>query len=297
MGGKLNKYRGGQFTLYTRVESSFWSDDKMRAVSSDARHLMLYLFTSPHRNILGFYFLPSPYACFDLGWDDKRFAKGLQELLQTRRVMYDEQSHVMLVCNYLKHNPLENPNQVKAAIEKLDALPETPLFTAFNDILRQFDKGYMEPLHKRLTERLPKPGTGTGTGTGTEYNVAPAGACELKNKKLSSATNEKNDVYSPEFEQFWSLYPRKVDKRKAWRNWKTRVKETDPGDIIAAANHYSHACVGKEQQFIKHASTFLGPDKPYEEWIRAPEKQSMPVPKAWNILKNYMDEEEAQNND
>lgn len=111
---------------------------------------------------------------------------------------------------------------------------------------------------------------------------------------------DKCDTYSPEFEQFWSLYPRKVDKRKAWRNWQTRLKQrANPLQMIAAAKHYSQACVGKEQQFVKYASTFLGPDKPYEEWIRAQAELSEAVPKAWNILKNYMDEdeEEAQTND
>lgn len=110
---------------------------------------------------------------------------------------------------------------------------------------------------------------------------------------------DKCDTYSPEFEQFWSLYPRKVDKRKTLRNWQTRLKQgAKPPQMIAAAKHYSQACVGKEQQFVKHASTFLGPDKPYEEWIRAPAELPEAVPKAWNILKNYMEEEEeAQSND
>ena len=83
--------------VYTRVESRFWKDEKMRAVSHDARHLMLYLLTSPHRNILGFYFLPSPYACFDLGWDDKRFREGLQELLQMDLIAYDSDAHIVLL--------------------------------------------------------------------------------------------------------------------------------------------------------------------------------------------------------
>lgn len=159
--------------MYTRVESRFWQDEKMRTVSSDAKHLMLYLLTSPHRNIIGFYFLPTPYACFDLGWVEERFNKGLGELSQIGVIQYDPHTHVVLIQNYLKHNPLENPNQVKKAIVKLDEVPQTPLFRAFQDALKQYSKPFVEPLTKRLGERLGQPGTGSGTGTGTEAGAPP----------------------------------------------------------------------------------------------------------------------------
>ncbi len=180
--------------MYTRVESSFWQDEKMRAVSGDARHLMLYCLTSPHRNILGFYFLPAPYACFDLGWDEKRFTAALTELLNNKRIKYDFDKHVILVVNYLKHNPLGNPNQTTSAIKKLEELPDTKLLHDFAIILEQFTEPFIEPLKEQLQQRLqafPNPsetlskgldnpsetllkqGTGTGTGTGTVLSTPP----------------------------------------------------------------------------------------------------------------------------
>ena len=153
--------------MYTRVESKFWQDEKMRLISSDARHLMLYLLTSPHRNILGMYFLPIPYACFDLGWDEQRFGKGLSELLSKGCVKYDEDNHIVLVINFLKHNPLENQNQVKSAVDKLEQLPRTPLIKDLYEIVKdekshykllieQLSKELEKPLEKPLEERLPK---------------------------------------------------------------------------------------------------------------------------------------------
>lgn len=158
--------------MYTRVESKFWQDEKMRAVSDDARYLMLYFLTSPHRNILGFYFMPSPYACFDLGWNEERFRKALQELLQAGTVKYDTRTHMVLILNYLKHNPLENPNQVKSAVEKLDEMPQTPLFHDFLTIVEQFDKPFMKSLLERLRERLRQPGTVTVTEKERDINSA-----------------------------------------------------------------------------------------------------------------------------
>ena len=193
--------------MYTRVESRFWQDEKMRTVSDDARYLMLYLLTSPHRNIVGFYFLPSPYACFDLGWDEKRFMKALQELLSAGLIRYDKQVHVVLVKNYLKHNPLENPNQVKSAIEKIKEIPKTPLFQDFLEIVKQLDKPLYKPLIEHLHIRLPKQGTGsgsgseTGSGTGTETEskgTESAHAPTTKPEKIKYAefVSLTNDEYS-----------------------------------------------------------------------------------------------------
>jgi hypothetical protein len=270
--------------LYTRVESRFWQDEKMRAVSDDARYLMLYLLTSPHRNILGFYFLPAPYACFDLGWDEKRFLKGLQELLQTGRVKYDERAHVVLVMNYIKYNPFENPNQVKSALGKLDTIPQTPLFKDFLSIVEQLDKPFIQPLTERLRERLGEPGTVTGTGTETDIKDPPPPAPVGDDKQHDEDCDEGHDEgakpgsepgsksgsaeYSEDFLAFWDAYPRKREKRGAFRVWKARLREqVKPAALIAAAKNYAAAMKGKDAKFIKLPTTFLGPDKPYEEWV------------------------------
>lgn len=216
--------------LYTRVESRFWQDEKMRAVSDDARCIMLYFLTSPHRNILGFYFLPSPYACFDLGWDEKRFKKGLQELIDIGSVKYDFEAHVVLVKNYLKHNPLNNPNQVKSAIERLDEVPQTQLLQDFLTVLEQLYKPFMEPLQKRLLERLGKPGTGSVTGTETVSGLnthAPDGAsaqpqnpsdqpADQSGEQRKRAKTQKQDEL---FVRFWAAYPKKRSKGQAEKAW------------------------------------------------------------------------------
>lgn len=142
--------------MYTRVESKFWQDEKMRSVSCDARYLMLYLLTSPHRNILGLYFLPAPYACFDLGWDEQRFNKGLDELLSKGCIKYDKANHVVLIINFLKHNPLDNPNQVKSAIDRLDNLPQTVLIKDLYEVVKH-EKPHYEPLVEELGKRLNEP--------------------------------------------------------------------------------------------------------------------------------------------
>jgi len=277
--------------LYTRVESKFWQDEKMRAVTDDARYLMLYLLTSPHRNILGFYFLPFPYACFDLGWDEKRFKKALEELLNTGGIAYDAISHVVLVKNYLKHNPLENPNQVKSAIVKLDELPETHLFQSFLTIIKQSDKPFMQPLIERLQERLGQPGTETGTESVTEdkdicaSEAAQESKCtpegdgvealdevaatldeqKAKSRPRSPFTNKRQEQF---FDEFWERYPKKRSKGRAERAW-VKIKP--------------------DEQLFKAILDGLERAKTSVEWLKD-DGQYIPYPSSWLNAKGWEDE-------
>ena len=80
--------------------------------------------------------------------------------------------------------------------------------------------------------------------------------------------------YSAEFECFWETYPRKVDKSRAFKTWKARVKDgATPGGIIQAAVNYANECKrnGTEEQFIKHPATFLNPD--WSQWVNREPRQ------------------------
>lgn len=109
----------------------------------------------------------------------------------------------------------------------------------------------------------------------------------------------KGDKYTQEFESFWLIYPRRKEKRKAFKAWSARTKENVyPEDMITAATNYSLYCKNQrtEERFIKHPSTFLGPDKPYEEYVNyVPVVGGMPknVSKALELLQKA-EAEEAQ---
>ncbi|MFA6294263.1 MAG: hypothetical protein WC637_20900, partial [Victivallales bacterium] len=79
----------------------------------------------------------------------------------------------------------------------------------------------------------------------------------------------KKTDYPHQFEAFWWNYPRKIEKAGAFRAWKARLKEGFDDNVMSqAATNYSAFCeaAGTEERYIKHAATFLGPDKPFEEY-------------------------------
>jgi len=72
------------------------------------------------------------------------------------------------------------------------------------------------------------------------------------------------------FEVFWAIYPKKMEKQKALRHWKARLKEgLTSEDLLIAAQNYAEYCrkYNTDLQFIKYPASFLGADKLCMEWI------------------------------
>lgn len=125
---------------------------------------------------------------------------------------------------------------------------------------------------KSPTLQTPQAKGGKGSD-GAERNIK---------ETLKKSKEKQTCVYDAHFEKFWAVYPQKVEKQRAYRCWKIRIREglseglTTEGlvrDLVDAAKNYAAECQrqGTQQRYIKHAATFLGPDKPYLDWIKAPQ--------------------------
>ena len=100
------------------------------------------------------------------------------------------------------------------------------------------------------------------------------------NNQNDSSSDESNtpqtphrdaDAYTPEFEAFWTAYPRKKDKRAAWKAWKAAVKRADPESIISAAK--AEAKRPCELKFRKYPASWLNADA----WEDEPDQPAAPV--------------------
>lgn len=93
-----------------------------------------------------------------------------------------------------------------------------------------------------------------------------------KIKDKDSARKSKDQT--PEgFDEFWSVYPRKVRKVAARESYARALRKTTAKDLLAAAQRYA-ATPGLEERFTAHAVTWLN----QERWTDSlPE----PAPEGW----------------
>lgn len=93
----------------------------------------------------------------------------------------------------------------------------------------------------------------------------------INNSNNSNNTNNSNkdNISIDHFEEFWKVYPKKLAKTLALKCWKTLIKNgASIDDLITASKNYALAMKGKDQQFMLQVSTFLGPQKRYEDFIK-----------------------------
>lgn len=77
-------------------------------------------------------------------------------------------------------------------------------------------------------------------------------------------------TYTTDFEEFWSVYPRKLGKGDAYKKYKARLNDGwSPEELKAAAESYAAVCERKrtEKEYIKHAKTFLSDSMPFIDFL------------------------------
>ena len=92
-----------------------------------------------------------------------------------------------------------------------------------------------------------------------------------KEKEKVKEKVKDNKTYCVRFDSTWSVYPRKKEKAAAYKAYKERLADGFSEDELeTAVKRYADECriLGTEEQFIKHASTFFGPNKPFVDYLR-----------------------------
>lgn len=145
----------GDGPRYFRVSPRFWDD--AASWSDDAKLLALYILTCHHRTSEGLFRLPKAYAREDMEWSQERFDEGFRELLEVGFIDYDEAARVVLIRKALKYQAPANENIAKAAVTKLEELPETRLWQEFRQLAEQYAEQLAKQLQERFGELTPDP--------------------------------------------------------------------------------------------------------------------------------------------
>ena len=136
--------------------------------------------------------------------------------------------------------------------------------------------GAINPLADYKQNAIPE----TETETETEKRKE-----KIKKKKSRGASAP--EIYTPEFEIFWSIWKREDEKAAAFKKWQDRLKEGVTPEILCQAAKYYNAKMeaeGREITFYKYARTFL-----FKSW-----REYMEPHKQLNALDGWVPKEQQE---
>lgn len=172
-----------------------------------------------------------------------------------------------LLAQLLSHTPGWRISQETLA--HANGIGRDAIRTLINELL---EAGYLSRSEDR--ERNEKGYLGgytytTQDPTGEPTLDNPTQDNPLHKKNITKKNNLKNNerIYSDsQFDSFWVVYPKKVDKGAAIRAFRRATKNLDPAVVIAGAKAYAEDPNLPEKQYIKNPATWLNA----EAWLNGP---------------------------
>ena len=101
----------------------------------------------------------------------------------------------------------------------------------------------------------------------------------------------KSYIYSSHFEEVYSVYPRKGDKKRAYECYKARLNDGfSEEELLTATKNYADYCKkeNREQKYIKVAPTFYGVNTPFVDYLPKEPINKEPEHKIFDLDEQYI---------
>jgi hypothetical protein len=277
-----------------RVYASIWRDADFLALPRAVQGTYIFLFTQPDISMCGVLPLREEF------WSEKASELSTEELgthlslLADRRfVVIDAWTRELLVRSYVRRDEvLRSPKLIKPLIRACEATDSGQLRGVLAaEIRRCEDEGLIhasisaaahalaarlehsanfsvdalfsqvDTLSDRASDRAPDRVRGTrDKGLGTREGGSGGELALLNGSGRGPATDGKPGSEAEAFDEFWTIYPRRVGKGAARAAWAKAVRKIDPAEIIKAAAGYRD-WPGRKPDFTAHPTTWLNQER------------------------------------
>ena len=123
---------------YARTYPGFWTGKtgkQLRSCGYESRIIAHYVFSSPHSNMIGLYYLPLPYIAYETGIPEDGILSALKCLEDIQFCFYDQESEFVWVPSMAKYQIGKelkpNDKQVKGINNICKTLPKNPFLDEF----------------------------------------------------------------------------------------------------------------------------------------------------------------------
>jgi len=152
-----------------------------------------------------------------------------------------------------------------------------------NDVTLRGEPQFTRTNYEPTTEPTPCSASASPSAGAGESEAEPRGGDRTGEPSASSSTRasrptgparSEQEAFEGDFEEVWTVYPRKKPKAGALRaSVATRRRGVPHQTLLTATRHYAAAveAAGTEARYVKHAATFFGPSEPWSDHLEPPQ--------------------------
>ena len=226
---------------YRKIDTRIWNDEKFRDLSDSGKLAFFFLLTHPNMTSIGAMRATVPGLGAEKGWNTKAFQEAFGEALAKGMAKHDEKACVVWLPNFIRYNPPESPNVLKAWGAAIELLPECALTNQAIHAVKGFAEGLTEGFAKALPEAFSKAMPNQEQEQEQKQEVKPVTRAsrlptdwKLPSDWKAWALAQKpkwNDAWvlqtADAFRDYWVSSPKgtKLDWEATWRNWVRRSED------------------------------------------------------------------------
>lgn len=224
------------------INTHFWDDAYIELLKPMERYLFIYFLTNPHTNICGIYELSLKRMTSEAGLPESKIKATLDKFSEGGKIYYI--SGWVYVKNFIRHQSV-NPKIVQGIDNKMKEVP-SQILKKIKEIT-PIDSLYIE---NELSEPELEP-------------------------ELEPRPNSLREV-DDSFDQFWSLYRKKVARDKAKVAWK-KVKPSEHEAIFTdiRRKNTSESWTKSNGDYIPNPTTYIN-QRRWEDQVDAPSTAAPP---------------------
>ncbi len=153
----------------TTVKPIMWRKPSFKKLSSNTKFVFLFLLTGPDTNLSGILSYSVDEICSFTKLDKRAVKASLLELVESRRILWDDEVDMILVVRWIYHNPVTNPKLLAGALAHIRPYEFHKFFEIANCLISGDDPDILlDSLSHTLSHRVYHTSQGQGQGDFSE---------------------------------------------------------------------------------------------------------------------------------
>ena len=276
---------------YAKLLTRIWADSDFKALSGQAQRLYFQLISQPDMSMAGVVTLAEKRWSLQVGDQGERDIEStLAELEQRRFVVVDRGTQEVLIRSFIRSDGgWKSPTTMKSIDSSVRATLSDGLKAVMRDEVSRLDMSKLSstvsPKTGKSTQEVVE---GIAWGIQNDFEALSHAPADTPSHTPSDAPTDGHNgiphttepapepepapapapatlkrgsrrTYPPEFEDFWSVYPKAADKPAAFKAWERAAGREDTNVIAEGALRYRDD-PNRDDTYTKNASTWLNAD-------------------------------------